>query len=254
MQRATPCARRAVRSSSSGAGRAARPNGTRACALAEAAGALVLTTTHNAAGFPTEHPAHVLPPVGERPSDEESRLLREADLIVSLDWHDLAGFLSARLGASQTQAPTGAEVIHCSLDRYVANGWSMDHQALPAVDRPVLAHPDRFVAQLLDALEGEPRRPLRVPDEFDHWTAAPPTAPTARFGAAQMADVIAAFAETRPITFARVSFGWPQRACRFRSPLDFLGKDGGGAVGSGPGHAIGAALALARQRHGSWSA
>ena len=212
--------------------------------LAEATGALVLTTTHNAAAFPTEHPAHVLPPVGDRPSDDESRLLREVDLIVSLDWHDLAGFLSARLGASQTQAPTGAEVIHCSLDRYVANGWSMDHQALPAVDRPVLAHPDRFVAQLLDALEEDPRRALRVPDKFDHWTAAPPTAPTARFGAAQMADVIAAFAETRPITFARVSFGWPQRACRFRSPLDFLGKDGGGAVGTGPGHAIGAALAL----------
>jgi benzoylformate decarboxylase len=43
---------------------------------------------------------------------------------------------------------------------------------------------------------------------------------------------------------ARISFGWPQRACRFRSPLDFLGKDGGGAVGTGPGHTIGAALAL----------
>ncbi|MFM2130630.1 MAG: hypothetical protein RL477_2176, partial [Pseudomonadota bacterium] len=33
-------------------------------------------------------------------------------------------------------------------------------------------------------------------------------------------------------------------ACRFSHPLDFLGNDAGGAVGSGPGHAVGAALAL----------
>ena len=83
-----------------------------------------------------------------------------------------------------------------------------------------------------------------MPDEFDHWTAAPPTAPTARFGAEQMAYHDRRICRDRPITFARLSFGWPQRACRFRSPLDFLGKDGGGAVGTGPGHTIGAALAL----------
>ncbi|MET0744379.1 MAG: thiamine pyrophosphate-binding protein, partial [Microvirga sp.] len=212
--------------------------------LAEATGAVVLTTSHNASAFPTEHPAHLLPTVGERATDDESRLLQKADLIVSLDWHDLAGFLSARLGSSQTQAPAQAKVIHASLDRYAANGWSMDHQALAAVDIPVLAHPDRFVAQLLDALEDPAPRPLRKPDGFAHWTEAQPYEPTGRFGAEQMAYTLAEFAKSRPITFARLSFGWPQRACRFRSPLDFLGKDGGGAVGTGPGHTIGAALAL----------
>jgi thiamine pyrophosphate-dependent acetolactate synthase large subunit-like protein len=210
--------------------------------LAEAAGAVVLTTTHNASVFPTEHPTHILPPVGERPSEEEMRLLRQADLIVSFDWHDLAGFLSARLGNSQTQVPTTAKVIHCSLDRYVTNGWTMDHQALPAVDLPILAHPDRLVAQLLEAMEGQTQE-LRVPADFDHWAAFLPKQ-TNRFGAEQMAYTLAEFAKERPITFARLSFGWPQRACRFRSPLDFLGKDGGGAVGTGSGHTIGAALAL----------
>ncbi|HEX2554646.1 MAG TPA: thiamine pyrophosphate-binding protein [Microvirga sp.] len=212
--------------------------------LAEATGAVVLTTTHNASAFPTEHPSHILAPVGERPSEDETRLLREADLILSLDWHDLAGFLSARLGASQTQAPAAAQVIHCSLDRYVTNGWSMDHQALPAVDVPVLAHPDRFVAQLLAAFGGEGAQALRAPHGFAHWTKAPPPPASDRFGAQQMAYTLAECAAERPITFARLSFGWPQAACRFRSPLDFLGKDGGGAVGTGPGHTIGAALAL----------
>lgn len=210
--------------------------------LAEAAGAVVLTTTHNASVFPTEHSTHILPAVGERPSEEEMHLLRQADLIVSFDWHDLAGFLSARLGNSQTQVPTTAKVIHCSLDRYVTNGWSMDHQALPAVDLPILAQPDRLVAQLLKAMEGQTQE-LRVPAGFDHWAEFSPKQ-TDRFGAEQMAYTLAEFAKERPITFARLSFGWPQRACRFRSPLDFLGKDGGGAVGTGPGHTIGAALAL----------
>ena len=42
-------------------------------------------------------------------------------------------------------------MVHCSLESYIANGWSMDHQALPAVDVPILASPDTFVAQLLAA-------------------------------------------------------------------------------------------------------
>jgi thiamine pyrophosphate-dependent acetolactate synthase large subunit-like protein len=211
--------------------------------LAEATGAVVLTTTHNAAAFPTEHPAHVLAPVGERAHPDETRLLEEADLILSLDWHDLAGFLAARLGASQTQAPAAARIIHCSLERYATNGWSMDHQALPAVDLPVLAQPDRFVEQLV-AAAGTASEPVRAPPGFEHWTKAPPATPKRDFGAERMAYTIAEFAKDRDITFARLSFGWPQRACRFRTPLDFLGKDGGGAVGTGPGHTVGAALAL----------
>ena len=102
--------------------------------LAEALGAAVLTTLHKGAAFPTEHPNHVLAPMGDKPSPDETKLLEKADVILSLDWHDLAGAISARSGKSQTQAPTAATVVHCSLDSYLANGWSMDHQALPAVD------------------------------------------------------------------------------------------------------------------------
>jgi TPP-dependent trihydroxycyclohexane-1,2-dione (THcHDO) dehydratase len=38
--------------------------------------------------------------------------------------------------------------------------------------------------------------------------------------------------------------GWPGEAYDFDGPLSFMGNDGGGAVGTGPGHTIGAALAL----------
>ena len=218
----------------------------RRIALAERLGATVLTTTHNAPGFPTEHALHGLAPVGERPNEAEMALLRAADAIISLDWHDLAGFLSARCGASQTQKPLDIPIVHCSLDGHVANGWSMDHQALPASDVRVAADPDRFVAQLLEATGAYwgPAAPLIPADQ--HWTLGAPTGPdrSAVFNSEQLAFTLSEFAGDREITFARLSFGWPRSACRFRTPLDFLGKDGGGAVGTGPGHSIGAAIAL----------
>ena len=64
------------------------------------------------------------------------------------------------------------------------------------------------------------------------------------FNSEQLAFTLSAFARGKDVTFARLPFGWPRIASRFATPLDFLGKDGGGAVGTGPGHTIGAALAL----------
>ena len=46
------------------------------------------------------------------------------------------------------------------------------------------------------------------------------------------------------VTFVRLPLGWPRAASHFTHPLSYLGKDGGAAVGVGPGHAVGAALAL----------
>src|SRR5262249_16380865 len=42
----------------------------------------------------------------------------------------------------------------------------------------------------------------------------------------------------------RVPLGWHAGAYPFREPLDYLGYDGSGGIGSGPGQAVGAALAL----------
>jgi benzoylformate decarboxylase len=59
-----------------------------------------------------------------------------------------------------------------------------------------------------------------------------------------MAMIVRDFARNRQVTFARLPIGWPGEAYEFDGPLSFLGNDGGGAVGTGPGHTIGAALAL----------
>src|SRR5262249_33616366 len=48
----------------------------------------------------------------------------------------------------------------------------------------------------------------------------------------------------RPVTLARASGAWTGDLWPCTAPLDFLGGDGGGGIGSGPGMAVGAALAL----------
>jgi thiamine pyrophosphate-dependent acetolactate synthase large subunit-like protein len=47
-----------------------------------------------------------------------------------------------------------------------------------------------------------------------------------------------------PVTMIRLPLSWAGHLWEFRDPLDFLGTDGGGGIGSGPGMAVGAALAL----------
>jgi len=50
--------------------------------------------------------------------------------------------------------------------------------------------------------------------------------------------------ETHRPSYIRLPIGWPGEYCRFEHPQDYIGFDGGGGIGSGPGMAVGAALAM----------
>ena len=209
--------------------------------LAEAYGATVLSSANSAPAFPVDHPLHSLPPVGDKPSDEESKLLAEADVLLSLDWVDLAGFIRSRTGKAQTLEPLAAKMINCSMESLLANGWSMDHQALPAADIVVQTHPDTLTAQLLKRA-GAAKKAIAHPE---HWTKRPrPQSKSGAFDLRALAYALADWTDGKDVTVARTPIGWPSDACMFRHPLDYLGKDGGGAVGTGPAHTVGAALAL----------
>jgi benzoylformate decarboxylase len=218
--------------------------------FAEAIGAAVLTSSNDPSAFPTPHPLHFAAPC-LRPSKAATALIEKADLIISLDWLDLAGVLRLGLGAAQTQVPADKTIIHCSVDSIRTNGWSMDHQALAAVDVPIFAEPDSFVAQMLDELDAKKTPRVKSRPEMKgvaHWNAAPLAASSASRGQPMslwdMAMTTREFARNRAVTFARLPIGWPGEAYEFDGPLSFMGNDGGGAVGTGPGHTIGAALAL----------
>ena len=49
---------------------------------------------------------------------------------------------------------------------------------------------------------------------------------------------------TRPASLLHVSLSWNAALWPFRHPLDYIGSDGGGGIGGGPGISVGAALAL----------
>jgi thiamine pyrophosphate-dependent acetolactate synthase large subunit-like protein len=218
--------------------------------FAEAIGAAVLTSSNDPAAFPTTHPLHFAAPC-LRPSKAATALIEKADLIISLDWLDLAGVLRLSLGTAQTQVPAGKTIIHCSVDSIRTNGWSMDHQALAAVDIPIFAEPDQCVAQLLDEMGVKTAPKIKARPEMKgltHWNSALNGKSSSNRGQPMslwdMAMTVREFAKGRPVTFARLPIGWPGEAYEFDGPLSFMGNDGGGAVGTGPGHTIGAALAL----------
>jgi len=218
--------------------------------FAEVIGAAVMTSSNDAASFPTTHPSHLAAPC-LRPSKAATALIEKADLILSMDWLDLAGVFRLALGTAQTQEPADKTIVHCSVDNYRTNGWSMDHQALPAVDIPIHAEPDQFIAQMLDELDARKAPKVKTRPELKsitHWHDASSIKAAPTRGESMtlwdMAMTVREFAKKRPVTFARLPLGWPGEAYELDGPLSFMGNDGGGAVGTGPGHTIGAALAL----------
>lgn len=207
--------------------------------LAERLGAGALTDLKTAAMFPTGHRLHPAAP-GTRVTAAGLDLLRRSDLIISLDWIDLAGTLQVAFGDGAVPP-----VISCTNDGALHNGWSKDYFALPVSDVPVCAHPDEFIRALLAA------RPDGPHGRRDGWpgTAAPPV--PARTGSGDgnlvMADLAAGLGQaigSRPACWISLPRGWPADQVNFAGPLDYLGKEGGGGVGAGPGVAVGAALGL----------
>jgi thiamine pyrophosphate-dependent acetolactate synthase large subunit-like protein len=207
----------------------------RRVALAEAIGARVMTDRKSGAVFPTDHPLHAAGP-------ESAELLTGADVILSLDWIDLAGTLKT---ACRGRALTG-KVIQISVDQYVHNGWSMDYQGLPPADIYLLAEADATVPSLLAAIRGLRPNPPSLPAPGAR-RSSPPISAIESASIIEVPMVATALREAlgnAPATLIRLPLSWGEHMWDFRHPLDFLGTDGGGGIGSGPGMAVGAALAL----------
>ncbi|MCG6901252.1 MAG: thiamine pyrophosphate-dependent enzyme [Rhodobacter sp.] len=203
-------------------------------ALAGRLGAAMLSDLKSGAMVPTDHRLHAGPPFNKLSAPAREALTR-ADVILSLGWIDLGGALKQAFG---DDVP-GATIIHASLDHHLHSGWNQEHFDLAPIDIDMGCSADAAVAAILAAL----------PD------AAPATAPVPQAKAPARGDgtaltnrdvarALKAAAGDQPITFAAMARGWPVDILPHRHPLDYLGKDGGGGIGSGPGLTIGAALAL----------
>lgn len=206
--------------------------------LAERLQAHVFTDLKVGAAFPTSHPLHSHAP-SVFFSSEAAATLKQADVILSLDWVDLQGTLKQTWDTEEVSA----KVLQVSLDHNLHNAASLDHQDLPPCDLYAAAEPASVVKALLDELgkggnAGNTARPHvqreRASDDGANDIHMPLLADTLR-------DCLAG----RPACLIRVPLGWSGDLWHFEHPLDYLGYDGGAGIGSGPGMAVGAAMALA---------
>ena len=211
--------------------------------LAEATGAGVFTNLRNAAVFPSGHLLHV-----GRPSGGVNPTMREAvhgaDVILSLNWLDFGG--TQRL--LKRDGEVGGKIIHCSMEQSVHNGFGMELFELPAADIKVDADHDAFVSQLLAEIGKR--------GDADKWDGKrvgpnPPELEAIKDRSSDLniepEDIVTALAEAqgdRKISLNRVSSGGIGPAFELTEPLSYLGHDGGGGLGSGPGTSVGAALAV----------
>jgi thiamine pyrophosphate-dependent acetolactate synthase large subunit-like protein len=211
-------------------------------ALAELAGASVMTSQRERAAFPTQHGLHVVPPMGSL-SPAAKDVLTQADLIVSFDYPDLQGTLRQ---VNRKTSAMAAKIVRVSVDHTLHNGWSMDYFGLSPADKAVMADPDAFTEQLHDELktkfggakrwDGKSRR---------NWDKITWSEQADQFLMSR--DIEVALAEIRgdrKFTLTHLSFGWAGSAYHWNEPLDYLGHDGGAGLAAGPGLTLGASLAL----------
>lgn len=202
-------------------------------ALAERLDARVVTDLKIGASFPTDHPLHVGVPAILAPVTEAQTAIAEADVILSLDWVDLAGTFRS------LPSPPKAQVIHVSLDHAVHNGWSMDHQGLAPVDLYVAADPDVVAIALGKAIED-----LAAPRVVAATSRQVRPDASGLLRVEHLAFALREAVATRDVSLLHLPLSWNGAWWPFRHPLDFIGSDGGGGIGGGPGISVGAALAL----------
>ena len=200
--------------------------------LVEALPAQVVTDLKLGAAFPTSHSQHISAP-GFFLEPQALKAMAEADLILSLDWLDLAGAMKQAFG----NQPCSAPVVHASLDQQLHRGWGGECFGLAPADVYLMCDADTLVDALLKKISTSTTRtdiPVRAVD----------TVLTDQLSIKAIAQSFNKATQGIDVTLVRVPIGWNGAYRDFNHPLDYLGADGGGGIGSGPGMCIGAALAL----------
>ena len=133
------------------------------------------------------------------------------------------------------------KIISVSADFHIHRGWSMDYEALPPVDLLLPTTPDEAVPQLLAALGGaKARKPDGGEAKAEKYQPAD--------GPLRVDDLARSLRQAavgdREVTLTHLPLSWNGATWPFRHPLDYIGSEGGGGVGGGPGNSVGAALAL----------
>jgi acetolactate synthase I/II/III large subunit len=190
-------------------------------------------------------------------------LLQEADVVLGLDVIDLEGSMRLRpdpvTRAARKLSAESQKVASISLDELVHRGGTTDFQALPAVDLPILADTGVAMPLLLEAcrsaLDSSARaridtRRQRLTERQSQLRQSQQAYLQQRWDGQQITEARLAAEVWQAIAQEEIVLtgGRPQRMApgvfQLSGPEQSVAGGGGGAVGAGPGVALGAALAL----------
>ena len=226
---------RSARSSSPAACRASEAGWNARVALAEKLQARVLTDHQDRAPHSRPTIRCTPAPPATFPRRGERRCSRDADVVLSLDWIDLGGTLKEAW--RRRRSAQGHPASRSTRIRTAAGAWTT--RGCRRSDVYLMCEPDAAVPLLLEAVAA------RVA------AAVQPTAQHSRQEPTRRCSIArprASVATTPPracdVCLTQLPLGWNGGYRHFRHPLDYLGSDGGGGVGAGPGITVGAALAL----------
>ncbi|MGZ5147712.1 MAG: thiamine pyrophosphate-dependent enzyme, partial [Burkholderiales bacterium] len=109
---------------------------------------------------------------------------------------------------------------------------------LPPTDVYLMCDPDAAAPMLHDAVQARSGNKATA--------SVPKKTPSAEktLTLAGVADALETATRGVDCCITRLPLGWHGGYAHFRHPLDYIGFDGGGGVGAGPGITVGAALAL----------
>lgn len=202
--------------------------------LSEYLDATVFTDRKTSASFPTNHPLHLFQPL-QFLSSNEIKAIQKSDVILSLDWVDLAGTLSQVWNKN-----IKPKIINVSLDNFIHNGWSMDHQGFAPSDLRIYSTPDSFISAFLKKIK---KKKIYYNKNFS-LDSKNKNIFKKGLTLNDIAFNLRKFTNPKKVSFLRLPGGWPFSEWPLTDPLSFFGYDGGGGIGSGPGMSVGSALAL----------
>ena len=171
---------------------------------------MVYTNIKLAAAFPTDHPLHGAAP-GPYLTDEAREWVRGADVILSLDYLDLAGTLKQAFG----NTPVQAKVIQVSCDQHSHRGWAADYFGLPPIDVYLMCESDAAVPLLLDAVSARTGKPAFEPGPA---LKPPPDAVSLRGVGLALEEATRGI----DVCYTRFPLGWNGAYTHFRHPLDYI--------------------------------
>jgi thiamine pyrophosphate-dependent acetolactate synthase large subunit-like protein len=211
--------------------------------LAESAGAAVLTDLRLPGAFPTNHPCYAggLDLQG-RPFGAARAALDDADVVLALEWADPRTISEVAGWASR---PPGA-LFDVRLDDMLPAPRAARAESFPVAHRRVTADPQALVAALG---ERSPRDGARGRSAMLAQHAGPRADELdGKLSLAAVAGLLRDLLSAQPTTMVKVPVEWQGHWWEIANSLAYLGYDGGGGLGSGPGLLVGAALGLGRDR------